>query len=244
MEFSKSHIQQVKPEKRYFNLSGLKVAKVKTELQVDVKDIDHLGIIAGIIDEIGIVEIIDQEIGTHAQEKVSAGVVVKAMIINCMGFINAPLYLFSQFFVGKATEHLIGVGVEAEHLNDSKLGRVLDQLYEYGVSLLFLKIACVMAKCFAIKISNAHIDGTSLSVHGKYLKSVEGEQSYAEDILLLEESEPVAININHGYSRDHRPDLKQFTLSLLTTGEEGIPLFMQVGDGNELDQNAFPKMIQ
>jgi hypothetical protein len=39
---------------------------VKIELEVDVKDIDHLGIIAGIIYEIGIVEIIDQEIGTHA----------------------------------------------------------------------------------------------------------------------------------------------------------------------------------
>jgi hypothetical protein len=45
---------------------------VKTEPQVNVKDIDHLGIIAGIIDEIGIVEIIDQELGTHAQEKVSS----------------------------------------------------------------------------------------------------------------------------------------------------------------------------
>lgn len=102
-----------------------------------------------------------------------------------------------------------------------------------------------MAKCFGIKVSNAQIDGTSLSVHGKYLKSSEVEQSSGEDILSLEEeSEPVAININHGYSRDHRPDLKQFTLSLLTTGSEGIPLFMQVGDGNELDQNAFPKMIR
>jgi hypothetical protein len=58
----------------------VQLLKVKTELQVDVKDIDHLGIIAGIIDEIG----------THAQEKVSAGLVVKAMIINCMGFITAP----------------------------------------------------------------------------------------------------------------------------------------------------------
>ncbi|MDK2412545.1 DUF4277 domain-containing protein, partial [Aphanizomenon sp. 202] len=68
----------------------VQLLKVKTELQVDVKDIDHLWIIAGIIDEIGIVKIIDQEIGTHAQEKVSAGLVVKAMIINCMGFITAP----------------------------------------------------------------------------------------------------------------------------------------------------------
>ncbi len=82
------------------------------------------------------------------------------------------------------------------------------------------------------------------SVHGKYLSSEEVEESCAEEIVLLEESETVAININHGYSRDHRSDLKQFTLSLLTTGEEGIPLFMQVGDGNELDQNAFPKMIR
>lgn len=75
---------------------------MKTELQIDVKDIDHLGIIAGIIDEIGIVEIIDREIGTHAQEKVSAGLVVKAMIINCMGFLSAPLYLCKSIFCGES----------------------------------------------------------------------------------------------------------------------------------------------
>jgi len=44
--------------------------------------------------------------------------------------------------------------------------------------------------------------------------------------------------INHGYSRDHRPDLKQLTLSLLTTGGEGIPLFMQVGDGRATAHNS------
>jgi len=117
---------------------------MKPEIQIEVQDIDHLGIIAGIIDDIGIVEIIDKELGSHPQEKVSAGQVVKAMIINCMGFLTAPLYLFSEFFQGKATEHLIGKGIKAEYLNDSRLGRVLEQLYEYGVSLLFIKIAYVM----------------------------------------------------------------------------------------------------
>ena len=217
-----------------------------SEIQIDVQDIDHLGIIAGIIDAIGIVEIIDKELGTHVQEKISAGQVVKAMIINCMGFLTAPLYLFSEFFTGKATEHLIGKGIQAEYLNDSRIGRVLDQLYEYGVTFLFLKIASVMVECFGIKISSAHIDGTSLAVHGKYLpKEEKAEQSSSEGTLKLEEdSEPVPITITHGYSRDHRPDLKQFTLNLLTTGEEGIPLFMQVGDGNKLDQDAFPEMIR
>ena len=85
-----------------------------------------MGIIAGIIDEIGIVEIIDKELGNHPQEKISAGQVVKAMIINCMGFLTAPLYLFSEFFSGKATENLIGERIKAEYLNDSRLGRVLD----------------------------------------------------------------------------------------------------------------------
>lgn len=231
---------------------------MKTEVQIDVQDLDHLGIIAGIVDEIGIVEIINKEIGTDEREKVSAGQVVKAMIVNCMGFLTAPLYLFSEFFEGKATEHLIGSGVKAEYLNDSRLGRVLDQIYEYGVSLLFVKIAVVMAKRFEIEPKILHIDGTSLSVHGKYCQLEEekieqnpsaevqsaGNSQQEEDQKEEENLEPVPINITHGYSRDHRPDLKQYTLSLLTTEIEGIPLFMQVGSGNESDQKAFVKMIK
>jgi transposase len=220
-----------------------------SEIKIDIQDIDHLGIIAGIVDEIGIVEIIDNELGVHAQEKVSAGQVVKAMILNCMGFLSAPLYLFSQFFEGKATEHLIGEGVTAQHLNDSRLGRVLDQLYEYGVTLLFVKIASAVVKRFSISVKSGHLDGTSMSVHGKYLKSIVTEtgdtasEDGAED-QAEEDPEPVPIRITQGYSRDHRPDLKQFTLCLLTSEDAGIPLFMKTGDGNELDQRAFPKVIR
>jgi len=207
--------------------------------KIDVQDIDHLGIIAGVIDEIGIVEILDRELGIHPQEKVSAGQVVKAMILNCMGFLTSPLYLFSEFFMGKATEHLIGSGVKAEHLNESRIGRVMDQLFEYGVTLIFVKIAHEMSKRFGISAKRLHLDGTSMSVHGKYLTK-EGEESLVEE----DSAEPVAITITQGYSRDHRPDLKQFTIHLLTSEEEGIPLFMNVGDGNKTDQSAFPEVIK
>jgi transposase len=208
-------------------------------MEIEVKNIDHLGIIAGLIDEIGIVEIIDREIGIDKREKVSAGEAIKAMIINCMGFVTSPFYLFSGFFTGKATEHLIGKGIKAEYLNESRLGRVLEQVYEYGVTILYIKIAYEMMKRFGIKVSSGHIDGTSLSVEGKYLQSEQGEKKDSE-----EESEPAAINITYGYSRDQRPDLKQFTLSLLTIGEEGIPLYLKVGDGNAQDKKIFPKLIK
>ena len=80
------------------------------ELQtIQIQNLNHLGIIAGIIDDIGIEEIINQEIGIEEREIVTAGQVVKAIILNGLGFISKPLYLFPQFFQDKATEHLIGV---------------------------------------------------------------------------------------------------------------------------------------
>jgi len=68
-----------------------------------VENLDHLGIVAGIIDEIGIVEYINEKIGRSSREKVSAGIMVKAMILNGLGFVSAPLYMFSKFFEGIAT---------------------------------------------------------------------------------------------------------------------------------------------
>ena len=50
--------------------------------ELKIRNIDHLGIVAGIVDQIGLVEIVNAEIGENSQEKISAGIVVKAMILN------------------------------------------------------------------------------------------------------------------------------------------------------------------
>lgn len=94
-----------------------------------MQNLDHLGIVAGLVDELEIVEQIDRRLGQEPRERISPGIAVKAMILNGLGLASAPLYLFEQFFVGKATQHLLGEGVLAEHLNDDRLGRVLDALY-------------------------------------------------------------------------------------------------------------------
>ena len=125
------------------------------------QDIYHLGIIAGIVDEISIVEIVDRLLGTHEQENVSCGPVVKALILNGMGFLTAPLYLFSEFFEGKATEHLLGHGVLPEQLNDTRMGRVLDKLYAYGVAQMFITIAIAVVQKFGIAVRCAHLDAIS-----------------------------------------------------------------------------------
>lgn len=227
---------------------------MKANTEIEVQDIDHLGIIAGVVDEIGIVEIIDELVGSHEQEKVSAGQVVKGLILNCMGFLSSPLYLFSQFFEGKATEHLIGEGVKPEHLNDTRIGRVLDKLYKHGVTEVFMTIALEVVKKYQIRLKSAHIDSTSLSVEGKYIDPEElteedsGEENQGREngreLRSILEEEPVAIKITHGYSKDGRGDLKQYLLKLITTEDGDIPLFLQLGDGNEVDKTSFVPMIQ
>ncbi len=80
------------------------VVKLKPQ-EIEIQNIDHLGIVAGIIDSIGIVEIINELIGVEKDEKVNAGQVVKAMIINGLGFVSKPLYMFPEYFETIACEH-------------------------------------------------------------------------------------------------------------------------------------------
>jgi len=104
--------------------------------EIEVQDLDHSWIVAGICDEIELVEQKNKHLGTHPQELISSGQVVKAMILNGLGFVSDPLYLAEKFWEGKATEHLLGVGIKPEHLNDDRLGRVLDKLYSLGLKFI------------------------------------------------------------------------------------------------------------
>lgn len=203
-------------------------------LDIRVQDIDHLGIVAGIIDEMGLVEQINQLLGTHPQEMISPGQVVKAMILNGLGLVSAPLYLFERFFVGLATEHLLGEGISPAYLNDDRLGRVLDKLYyEAGLTQVFVTVAMEAARKFGVKLDSLHLDSSSFHLHGEY--AVSGVQPTEA---------PRAIEITYGYSRDHRPDLKQFIVDLMCSGDGDIPLYLRVADGNEADQAMFARILK
>jgi transposase len=223
------------------------MSKTRSECpEIEVQDIDHLGIVAGIVDEIGIVELINELIPSHELEKISAGQIVKAIILNCMSFITSPMYLFHQFFEGKATEHLLGEGVKAEFITPKRIGRVMDELYKYGLTKLFAQITLEVVKKFGIDVKIGHLDSTSISVQGEYLESEEsGEVNDSEspnELGIPPEPEPVTIT--YGYSRDYRPDLKQFTTDLLVSQDCGIPLFMTIGSGNDSDTKSFLETLK
>ncbi len=207
--------------------------------EISIQTINHLGLVAGIIDDIGLEQIINDVVGSDPRELITSGQVVKGIILNGLGFTSQPLYLFPKFFEDKATEHLLGEGIKAEYLNDDKIGRVMDKLYEKGLSSIFLMIALAVVQNYQLLTNFSHLDSSSFSVHGKYLINnlipskleVEQEEEKSKD--------PAPITITKGYSRDHRPDLKQFIIDLIVSGDGGIPLFLRVADGNEQDKVVF-----
>ena len=44
---------------------------------------------AGLVDEIGIVEILNQRLGIDPREKVSTGIIALTMILNGLGFVSS-----------------------------------------------------------------------------------------------------------------------------------------------------------
>lgn len=211
---------------------------------VSIENIDHLGIVAGIVDAIGLVEIINNLIGLEPEEKISAGHVVKAMIINGLGCISQPLYMFPKFFESIACEHLIGAGVKPEYLNDDKLGRVMDKLFMKGLDTIFLAISLQAVNKFQVSLGTSHLDSSSMHVHGEYnvkLPEVIFENGESENSLIKKESAQ-AINITYGYSRDHRPDLKQFLVELICSGDGDIPIYFKSASGNQTDSSSFAQI--
>lgn len=212
---------------------------------LEIKTINHLGIIAGIIDEIGIVEIINEQLGTHREEIVSPGIMIKATILNGLGFVSQPLYLFPKFFEDKATEYLLGKGILPQNLNDDRIGRVMDKCYSYGNSKLFLLIALAAAKKYKINLDYSHLDSSSFSVHGEYKNALPLlNKSSKEKNNQVKDIKEIPIKITHGYSRDHRPDLKQFILNMIVSGDGDVPIFIETGSGNQSDKKVFGEIAK
>ncbi|NET05955.1 MAG: IS1634 family transposase [Symploca sp. SIO2B6] len=68
------------------------------------------------------------------------------------------------------------------------------------------------------------------------------KEDKADKLLNPEPQKP--IQITYGYSRDKRPDLKQFLLELIVSGDGDIPLFIRAADGNESEQAVFGKILK
>src|SRR5262245_51213732 len=92
--------------------------------------LDHLGLVAGMFDDLGIGDVIAH--ATHqnpAMRDLTAGEAVKAMVLNGLGCLKQALYLVPRCFQHAPTSRLIAPRLAPHQLNDDALGRALATLY-------------------------------------------------------------------------------------------------------------------
>lgn len=188
-----------------------------------VERLDHLGVISGVMKELGISRLIDNRIPAEDREEITTGEAIEGMILNGLGFSDRPISLTPQFFENKPLGVLFREGVRAEFFNRFKLGRSLDKVNRYGCDLLFSELALSVCHQEGVNQQFNSLDTTTFSLSGAYVPDPEEQ----------------AILITHGHSKDHRPDLKQAVLETMVSQDGGVPLVCKSWDGNSSDNEVF-----
>src|SRR3989440_4235605 len=195
---------------------------------VHVERLDHLGLIACMIKDLGLISMIDARLVPDEQEAITPGEAVAGMILNGLGFANRPLSLTPQFFANKPLDLLFREGVCAEMFNRFKLGRTLDEVHAYGCDRLLSELALAVCAQEGIDLRFNHLDTTSFALSGAYIPA----------------SDEQAITLTHGPSKDHRPDLKQAVLELMVSQDGGVPFVRQSWDGYASDTQIFQERAE
>jgi len=184
-------------------------------------EVGHLPIVKQFANQINLVETINTMVDSQMQ--LQPGEAVLAMVLDTLSG-RTPLYRLKDFFHEKDTELLLGTAIDPEHFSDHNLGRVLDKIYDTGAQAIFSQLSQNALKRFKIDSNNVHFDTTSISVYGDYALS----------------GEP--FKITHGHSKDHRPDLKQFLISMLCV-DRNIPIVGTPKDGNASDKTLNNELL-
>ena len=90
-----------------------------------ISSIDHLGLVAGTFDKLGLAPIIDRALPKIGQHKISSSQILLALLLNGLGFTERRLYLFPDYCQDLDLRRLLGSDITAKHLNESVIGRLL-----------------------------------------------------------------------------------------------------------------------
>ena len=140
-----------------------------SDIKIQSRPLGHLGLISMYYEELGLKCLFDSLLPKNREHKISHGTAILAFLLNGLSFSRRQLYLFPEFFRNLPLQRLLGEGIEPEHLNDSVMGELLDKIYDFGPTELFLHLVSHILKHEHLDLKHIHADTTNFSVHGEYI---------------------------------------------------------------------------
>jgi transposase len=175
----------------------------------------------------GLEELLDKHVPTtdarcalsHAK---ALGVLLRSIVVE-----REPIYRQAEMVQGFAG-WLFGLKEnELEHLSDDRIGRALDRLFDADRAALLTDVVVAVGQRFGVRFEEFHNDSTSIRFCGQYRaasrRTIRGRRAPA---------------ITYGYSKDHRPDLKQLLFILTMDADGNVPVHFRCADGNASDSRT------
>lgn len=144
-------------------------------------------------------------------------------LITC----RLPLYSMGEWACTMMSEVLGLDDVDVPLINDDRIGRALDVLFDAERRALLTDFIVHMLHEFDVQVNELHNDSTTLTFHGAH-EEADGSQMRGK----------TTAKITWGHNKDYRPDLKQLVWILTVSGDGAVPVHFKVVDGNVEDSTT------
>lgn len=183
-----------------------------------------LPIVNFLLTRMGVAEHLQTYLPTDDPRLRLAPATVIAVLVRNIVAGHRPVYALGEW-AASYEPAVLGLGPgEAELLNDDRVGRMLDRLFDGDRASLITETVLGVIREFGIETSQLHNDSTTVTVTGAY-PDADGRKRGGK----------ATAAIRHGHNKDFRPDLKQLLFILTISADGAVPIAYRVADGNTVD---------
>jgi transposase len=161
------------------------------------------------------------------RSRVSTAIGLMVLLKNLL-LSREPLYGIGEWAARHAPEWLGLTPTQLPSLNDDRVGRCLDRLFDADIPSLTLAVVAHAVREFAVNLDELHNDSTTVTFHGDY-EAADQQRTLRGKLRLA---------ITHGHNKDHRPDLKQLLYILTVSRDGAVPVHFRVDNGNATDDRS------
>lgn len=194
-----------------------------SDLTITTEQVNSLPLMLGIIVDMGIRDLIDAHIQPHGNwEGASVGTVVSIWLSHILQERDHTMVSVRDWALERVQtiNTLLGISLRETDCTDDRLARLLTLLGDPATqAALDAVLMQRWLRVYRLPTETVRLDSTSVSV-------------YHDDV-------DEGSLLQHGWSKDHRPDLRQFKLMLATLDPLGLPVCCQPVAGQRSDNPLY-----
>lgn len=150
------------------------------------------------------------------------------LLIRNLLLSREPLYGLGEWAERHAPD-LLGLSRnDFKHLNDDRVGRCLDRLFDTPIPELVMDVVRHVVREFDVSLQELHNDSTTVSFYGAYEEALQEGTCRGRPTLA----------ITFGHSKAKRPDLKQLLYTLTVSNDGAVPVYFTSASGNVTDDTT------